>query len=117
MAGIVSLLNDARLVAGGKPLGFLNPLLYSIGANTFNDVTVGHNSGCGTTGFNVSVSGLKLCRLILTHESPRLRQDGIRVCNEKFSPSIEELTFEIVTGLGTINFQKLKDVVVQHYKD
>ena len=29
----------------------------------------------------------------------------------------EELTPEIVTGLGTFNFQKLKDVVVKKYKN
>lgn len=53
-AGIVALLNDVRLSNNQKPLGFLNPLLYSKGVSGFNDITIGHNSGCGTTGFNVS---------------------------------------------------------------
>ncbi|KAF5363393.1 hypothetical protein D9756_000248 [Leucocoprinus leucothites] len=62
--GFVALLNDARLSKGLPPLGFLNPLLYSI-PEAFNDITVGHNSGCGTTGFNVTegwdpVTGLEL---------------------------------------------------------
>jgi len=52
--GFVALLNDARLQKGLPPLGFLNPLLYSKAAHAFNDITVGHNSGCGTTGFNVT---------------------------------------------------------------
>jgi tripeptidyl-peptidase-1 len=52
-AGIVALLNDVRLSKKLPPLGFLNPLLYTKGLSGFNDVTVGHNSGCGTTGFNV----------------------------------------------------------------
>ena len=55
--GIVTLLNDVRLSRGMPPLGFLNPLLYSIGAtdrSAFNDITVGNNPGCNTTGFNVS---------------------------------------------------------------
>lgn len=52
--GIVALLNDARLKAGLPPLGFLNPLLYTIGFQGLNDITVGHNAGCGTEGFNVS---------------------------------------------------------------
>ncbi|KAJ6564191.1 family S53 protease-like protein [Mycena capillaripes] len=44
-AGVIALIND-RLVAAGKPvLGFLNPFLYSTGANAFTDVTIGHNSG------------------------------------------------------------------------
>jgi len=56
--GIVSLLNDARLASGLAPLGFLNPLIYAIGANApsgFNDITVGNNPGCGTEGFNASI--------------------------------------------------------------
>ncbi|KAJ7639343.1 subtilisin-like protein [Roridomyces roridus] len=62
-AGLVALLNDARLKAGLPPLGFLNPLLYSKAASGFNDITLGHNPGCGTDGFNATegwdaVSGL-----------------------------------------------------------
>ncbi|KAG6845430.1 hypothetical protein H0H87_009337 [Tephrocybe sp. NHM501043] len=53
-AGLVALLNDDRLSQGLPPLGFLNPLLYSRGLQGFNDITVGHNSGCGTIGFNVN---------------------------------------------------------------
>lgn len=55
-AGIVSLLNDARISNGQPPLGFLNPLLYKIGEISpegFNDITTGNNPGCGTEGFNV----------------------------------------------------------------
>ena len=52
--GFVSLLNDARLKAGLPPLGFLNPFLYSKGLAGLNDITIGHNTGCGTKGFNVS---------------------------------------------------------------
>jgi hypothetical protein len=57
-AGIVALLNDVRLSKKRPPLGFLNPLLYSNGLSGFNDITIGHNSGCGTTGFNVRFSPL-----------------------------------------------------------
>ena len=52
--GFFSLLNDARLSVGRRSLGFLNPFLYSIGVGCLNDITIGHNSGCGTQGFNVS---------------------------------------------------------------
>jgi tripeptidyl-peptidase-1 len=52
-AGIVSLLNDANLAAGKPPLGFLNPMLYSIGVGGLNDITQGNAPGCGTPGFNV----------------------------------------------------------------
>ncbi|KAF5388188.1 hypothetical protein D9615_000691 [Tricholomella constricta] len=53
-AGIVALLNDVRLSRGLPSLGFLNPLIYSKAAAGFNDITIGHNSGCGTTGFNAT---------------------------------------------------------------
>ncbi|KAH9474991.1 Tripeptidyl-peptidase sed2 [Psilocybe cubensis] len=75
VAGIVAMLNDARLGAGLSPLGFLNPMIYSRGAAGFNDITVGHNSGCLTSGFNAT---------------------------EGWDP---------VTGFGTPNFEKLKDIV------
>lgn len=50
-ASIVALLNDRRLGTGKAPLGFLNPLLYSRGAEAFKDITSGNNPGCGTEGF------------------------------------------------------------------
>ncbi|KAK2466004.1 hypothetical protein APHAL10511_001645 [Amanita phalloides] len=53
-AGIVALLNDVRLRAGQPRLGFLNPLFYDRAASGFNDITIGHNGGCGTYGFNAS---------------------------------------------------------------
>ena len=46
-AGIISLLNDLRLNAGKKPLGFLSPLLYQMRSqspNTFHDITSGTSS-------------------------------------------------------------------------
>jgi len=55
VAGIVGLLNDYTLAKTGKPLGFLNPLLYQIYAKdptSFIDITVGNNKctedGCGS---------------------------------------------------------------------
>ena len=60
-AALVALLNDARLKAGLPTLGFMNPLIYLIGAqvpSAFNDITKGNNPGCGTEGFNVSLQAL-----------------------------------------------------------
>jgi tripeptidyl-peptidase-1 len=54
-AAFVALLNDARIAAGKSALGFLNPLIYELNGNGFNDVTSGNAPGCGTPGFNVSV--------------------------------------------------------------
>jgi len=49
-AAIVSLLNEQRLNAGKSPLGFVNPLLYSLAAADHNefffDIVMGNNS-CG----------------------------------------------------------------------
>lgn len=51
-ASIFALVNDALLAAGEKPLGFLNPWLYSgAGAQAFTDVVNGSSTGCGGPGF------------------------------------------------------------------
>lgn len=56
-AGIVSLLNDARLVAGKKSLGYLNQFLYSSATSAvMTDVTIGNNPGCSSNGFYASPS-------------------------------------------------------------
>lgn len=92
----VSLLNDARLASGKSALGFLNPLIYALNAQTvtgFNDITVGNNPGCGTEGFNVS-SGVQLCGYWLTD------------CDQA------TVGWDPVTGWGTPNFGVLKDLVL-----
>jgi len=50
-AGIVALLNDARIAAGKRPLGPLNTLLYAH-PEVFTDIVQGSNPGCGTQGFS-----------------------------------------------------------------
>lgn len=44
-AGVIALLNDARLQAGKSTLGFLNPWIYKNMAK-WNDITAGASSGC-----------------------------------------------------------------------
>ncbi|TBU33346.1 subtilisin-like protein [Dichomitus squalens] len=54
-ASLITAVNDARIAIGKKPVGWINPALYSpwfVGA--FNDVTNGTNPGCGTEGFRAS---------------------------------------------------------------
>ncbi|OJT05440.1 Tripeptidyl-peptidase SED2 [Trametes pubescens] len=52
VASVVALLNDLLAQQGRPPLGFLNPLLYSLGGTAaFTDVVSGSNPGCGTEGF------------------------------------------------------------------
>jgi tripeptidyl-peptidase-1 len=58
-AAIVGVLNHYAMKASGKPLGFLNPLLYQIAANTpsaFHDITVGDNK-CTEDGCSDSCQG------------------------------------------------------------
>ncbi|TRX95570.1 hypothetical protein FHL15_003528 [Xylaria flabelliformis] len=50
-SGILTLVNDALLASGKRPLGFLNPWLYSIGYKGLNDITQGSAVGCGVDGF------------------------------------------------------------------
>lgn len=50
-ASVVSLLNGLLIAAGKPVLGFLNPFLYSTGAGALNDITIGSNPGCNTSGF------------------------------------------------------------------
>ncbi|KAI6006446.1 peptidase S8/S53 domain-containing protein [Pisolithus marmoratus] len=76
-ASIISMVNDARISMGKKGLGFLNPWFYSVGYSGLNDITTGHNPGCGTEGFNASIG------------------------------------WDPVTGLGTLNFEKLKQLALQ----
>ena len=49
VAGVVSCLNDIRLINGKPTLGFLNPLLYqTLQGKGFHDITEGENSGVST---------------------------------------------------------------------
>ncbi|KAI0752912.1 subtilisin-like protein [Daedaleopsis nitida] len=51
-ASILSAINDARLAIRKKPIGWINPALYSrTFEGAFNDITNGTNPGCGTQGF------------------------------------------------------------------
>jgi len=44
VAGMVSLVNAARLAAGKSPLGFINPAIYQAGMSIVNDITSGENN-------------------------------------------------------------------------
>lgn len=48
VAGMVSLVNSARLDAGKSPLGFLNTAIYQSGDSFSNDITVGENNCCAS---------------------------------------------------------------------
>ncbi|KAH7419956.1 peptidase S8/S53 domain-containing protein [Cadophora sp. MPI-SDFR-AT-0126] len=88
-AGIISLLNNARLSAGSKPLGFLNPWLYSVGKKGLTDIVGGGSKGC--TGVDV-YSGLPAP--FVPYASWNATQG-----------------WDPVTGLGTPDFKVLLDLV------
>ncbi|CRG89939.1 tripeptidyl-peptidase I [Talaromyces islandicus] len=92
-AGIIALLNDARLAAGKPALGFLNPFFYFLGYKGLNDITLGQAVGCnginGQSGEPVPGGGI----------IPWATWNA----TEGWDP---------VTGLGTPNFQKLKEIVL-----
>ncbi|KAH9856376.1 subtilisin-like protein [Lenzites betulinus] len=51
-AAILSAVNDARLALGKRPVGWINPAIYSSTfKGAFNDITNGSNPNCGTQGF------------------------------------------------------------------
>ncbi|KAI0395346.1 Pro-kumamolisin [Xylariaceae sp. FL0594] len=56
VAGVIALLNDARLKAGKPTMGFINPFLYGLKPGTLFDITTGKTSGCN--GYNMQTGGL-----------------------------------------------------------
>lgn len=81
---MVTLVNGDRETQGKKPLGFLNPLLYSLDASIYNDITSGSNNCCAGQG------------------SPVCCQYGFS-CTTGWDP---------VTGLGSIDFTKFAAALV-----
>jgi tripeptidyl-peptidase-1 len=94
VAAIIALLNDARFRVGKGPLGFINPLLYAIGFTALNDITGGGSVGCngvnGQTGAPVPGGGIV-----------------------PYAMWNATSGWDPVTGLGTPNFQKLKELVLK----
>lgn len=89
IAGIIALVNSARVQAGKKPLGFLNPVLYQMYADepsAFNDITVGDN---------------------------RCTEDGCASSCKGFNAA---KGWDPVTGLGSPNFAVMKTYLVEKVK-
>ena len=64
-AGYMALANQQGATEGNPPIGFLNPLLYSIGegtsyATSFHDITSGDNDSDGQTPFYYAEPGYDL---------------------------------------------------------
>lgn len=87
VAAILSLLNQASLSKSGKPIGFANPLLYTIWAavpTAFTDITVGDNK-CTEAGCATGCKGW-------------LAAKG----------------WDPVTGLGSLNYPVLQNYILSH---
>ncbi|KAH7067243.1 peptidase S8/S53 domain-containing protein [Paraphoma chrysanthemicola] len=95
-AGIVALLNDARLKSKKPALGFLNPLLYA-NPNALNDIVLGGSTGCdGHARFHGPLNG-----------SPVI----------PYASWNATAGWDPVSGLGTPNFPKLlKAAVPSRYR-
>ncbi|PYH87359.1 subtilisin-like protein, partial [Aspergillus ellipticus CBS 707.79] len=93
-SALIGMLNDARFKAGKSALGYLNPLLYSVGFQALLDVTLGQSVGCDGTdpqsGETVPGAGI----IPYAHWN----------ATEGWDP---------VTGLGLPDFQKLLDLVLE----
>eukprot|EP00919_Chromeraceae_sp_WS-2016_P006762 GHVR01015884.1.p1 GENE.GHVR01015884.1~~GHVR01015884.1.p1 ORF type:complete len:824 (-),score=111.03 GHVR01015884.1:2728-5199(-) len=90
VATIVVLLNRIKLSMGAPPIGFFNPLLYSLAStnpSVFNDIMVGSND-CLMGGINSECCG---------------KESGFQA-----TPG-----WDAVTGLGTINFPVLAEAVIE----
>ncbi|KAH8807281.1 peptidase S8/S53 domain-containing protein [Xylogone sp. PMI_703] len=93
VAGIIALLNDARLRAHKPVLGFINPLLYLIGSKALNDITSGGSIGCNGFSF----------------------QSGAPIPGASIIPFASwnaTAGWDPATGLGTPDFEKLKALVL-----
>lgn len=79
-AGMLTLINDARLAEGKSPVGFVNPALYGFEDDVWNDIVEGNNR-CAAG------------------------QGNPNCCSEGFQAGIG---WDPVTGLGTPRFKALK---------
>jgi len=94
-AGIVSLLNEHRASINMPPMGFINPLFYAIARrnpSAFNDVVIGQNR-CGIYIFPDGTS--PIC------------------CPNAY---LAEIGWDAVTGLGSPNFQILRNEIAVPFK-
>ena len=84
--GMVTLVNGDREVNGKPPLGFINPLLYSLPMHVFHDITSGNNKCCAG------------------QQNPVCCPNGF-YCAPGWDP---------VTGRGSIDFAAFASVLASH---
>ncbi|KAI8634942.1 Pro-kumamolisin [Xylariaceae sp. FL1651] len=94
VAGIIALLNDARLKAGKPTMGFINPFLYSLKTGPLIDVTAGSAIGCN--GYNTQTGGL-------------VRGGGII----PWASWNGTVGWDPATGMGMPNFQEMMEAALR----
>jgi tripeptidyl-peptidase-1 len=94
-AGIVALLNDALIRAGKPVLGWLNPLIYAFGPEVLNDITSGSSIGCNGNNSQTDQAEPRGAGIV-----PGARWNATTA-------------WDPITGYGTPDFEKLKDLVLR----
>ncbi|KAF2174121.1 hypothetical protein M409DRAFT_62256 [Zasmidium cellare ATCC 36951] len=95
VAGIIALLNDARFRANRPAMGFLNPWLYSRDVvDALTDITSGGSLGC--LGYNVQTN-----------------VPGTEGAVIPFASFNATAGWDPVTGLGTLNFARMKKLALR----
>ena len=93
-AAVVANLNGNRIVNGQRPLGFLNPFIYSVGYKGLTDIVDGGSKGCdGTDNYS------------------RLPTPIVPFASWNATPG-----WDPVTGYGTPNLQKLLHISRRYHK-
>lgn len=100
-AGLLSLANDARSAAGKGTIGFVHPALYK-GQSSFNDITSGQNAGCDGNPVQ------QRRNLPARRQYDDSGNGGYGASGLGF-PAVEG--YDAVTGLGSIQTQKLVSLV------
>ncbi|KAK3997729.1 putative protease [Cladorrhinum sp. PSN332] len=67
-ASILTLINEERMAAGKRPVGFVHQVLYEH-PEVFTDITQGSNPGCGSQGFQVKQGWDPVARLSKTAQA------------------------------------------------
>lgn len=103
-ASVLNLINEKRLLARKKPVGFVNPVLYA-NPQVFNDITRGSNPGCGTNGFTAvpgwdPVTGLGCVKTAFAASTPHILSLLADCCQYAEFPSPGEVVSESTLRRG-----------------
>jgi tripeptidyl-peptidase I len=112
MAGVVSLLNEARLNAGKSSLGLLNPMFYKVCVVVFPLGFTGCGDGCVRDQVAATLPGAFKDVVVGSNFDGDLESRGSPYAT--FCPYgfVASPGWDPVTGLGSPNYAILKDYVL-----